>query len=239
MLLFYSPFHRFVHKVLVSVHETGLSEDVELVPTFPFRHMNGDWVEGQYDISHINPFNKVPTLVADDGAVLYPSQVIVEYLDSQSKDYRLYPTARRERFDALRRLGIGDGIFDFAVQMSMEGWREENARRPDLYTWLWPKITRAFDLLEAECDGWSGFDIGDVGLLQGISYLDGMASGNDDLPENPCRNWRGDWPNLAVWFDGALQRPSVRRDYQVPYVGDASPEFHRAKVAQALALMKA
>ncbi|MBT5047593.1 MAG: glutathione S-transferase, partial [Rhodospirillaceae bacterium] len=66
MLLFYSPFHRFVHKVLVAIHETGLGDDVELVPTFPFRNADGEWVEGQYDISMLNPLGKVPTLTADD-----------------------------------------------------------------------------------------------------------------------------------------------------------------------------
>jgi len=236
MLLFYSPFHRFVHKVLVAIHETGLGDDVELVPTFPFRNADGEWVEGQYDISMLNPLGKVPTLTADDGTVLYQSQVIVEYLDSISKANKLYPAGGPERFDALRRLGLGDSIFDFAVQMSMEGWRDEGARRLDLYTWLWPKITRSFDFLEEECDGWSDFDIGDVGLLQGISYLDGMATGNDSLPENPCHDWQGRWPKLAAWFQLSLQRPSVQVHYQKPFEGDASAQFHRSKVEQALAL---
>ena len=236
MLLFYSPFHRFVHKVLVAIHETGLVDAVELVPTFPFRNVEGVWVEGQYDIFVLNPIGKVPTLAADDGTCLIQSQVIVEYLDSISKANKLYPSSGPKRFDALRRLGLGDSIFDFAVQMSMEGWREESARRLDLYTWLWPKITRSFDLLERECDSWSGFDVGDVSLLQGVSYLDAWATGNDILPENPCYDWRGKWPKIAGWFQGSLQRPSVQWYYQKPYEGDASPQFHRSKVEQALAL---
>jgi hypothetical protein len=46
---FYSPLHRFVHNVLVAIRETGLEDDVELVPIFPFRNVCGDWIEGQYD----------------------------------------------------------------------------------------------------------------------------------------------------------------------------------------------
>ena len=52
MLLFYSPFHRFVHKVLVAIHETGLVDAVELVPTFPFRNVEGVWVE---DAAYVGP----------------------------------------------------------------------------------------------------------------------------------------------------------------------------------------
>ena len=186
----------------------------------------------------LNPFGKVPTLATNDGAILYPSQVIVEYLDSISKANKLYPAGGPERFDALRHLGIGDSIFEFAVQMSMEGWRDESARRPDLYAWLWPKITRSFDFLERECDRWRGFDIGDVGLLQGISYLDAMVAKSDNSPENPCRDWQGNWPKLAAWFQQSLQRASVQNDYQIPYEGDSSPQFYRRKVEQALTLMK-
>ena len=55
ILLFYSPFHRFVHKALVAIHEAGLVDAVELVPSFPFRNVNGEWVEGQYDLNQLNP----------------------------------------------------------------------------------------------------------------------------------------------------------------------------------------
>jgi len=104
---------------------------------------------------------------------------------------------------------------------------------------LWPKITRSFDFLEHECDRWVGFDIGDVGLLQGISYLDAMATGNDKLPENPCHDWQGKWPKMATWFQQTLQRASVQRNYKIPFEGDSSVQFHRRKVEQALALIKA
>ena len=33
--LFYSPFHTFIHKVLVTIHEAGLWDEVTFVPTYP------------------------------------------------------------------------------------------------------------------------------------------------------------------------------------------------------------
>lgn len=235
MRLFYSPFHDFVHKVLVVVHEAGLADQVETIPSFPFRNLDGEWVTGQYDIARLNPLGKVPFLALDDGTVLYSSQVVIEYLDGLSPA-PLYPARGHERFDALRRLALGDAIFEFAVQMSMEGWREPAEQRDDLYAWLWPKIERAFDALEQELPGWSGFDIGHVGLLQGVSYLDAWASNRPDITGNICAQWRSRWHELASWFSDAVQRPSVQSHYRVPYTGDTSARRHNEAVQAVLAL---
>ena len=209
-LLFYSPFHDFVHKVLVVAHEGRLFDTIECVPSFPFRNLNGEWVTGQYDLTALNPLGKVPTLVTKDGDVLYQSQTIVEYLDSQSRAGQLYPERGRARYDALRRLSLGDALFEFAVQLSMEQWRPESERRADLHSWLWPKITRSLDVLEMECSGWASFDIGHAGLLQGVSYLDAWAYENDELLENPCINWRSAWPVVSAWFGSTLNRPPFK-----------------------------
>ncbi|MDH3481448.1 MAG: glutathione S-transferase N-terminal domain-containing protein [Gammaproteobacteria bacterium] len=233
MRLFYSPFHDFVHKVLVVAFEAGILRDIEMVPTFPFRNLDGKWVQGQYDVSPLNPLGKVPFLALDDGSTLYSSQVVVEYLDSLSAR-PLFPERGRIRFDALRRLALGDAIFEFAVQMSMEGWRDPKNRRRDLYEWLWPKIERALDQLEHETATWTGFDIGHVGTLQGVSYLDAWASDRADIIGNPCEHWRQRWPALADWFGESLLRPSVQSHYRVPYAGDTSPEQHAAAIKAVL-----
>lgn len=235
--LFYSPFHDFVHKVLVVIHEAGLTDRIETIPSFPFRNLDGEWVAGEYHIALLNPLGKVPFLALDDGTVLYSSQVVVEYLDSLST-VPLYPPADAARFDALRRLALGDAVFEMAVQLSMEGWREPADRRDDLYAWLWPKIERSLDALEQEVEDWQKFDIGHVGLLQGISYLDAWASDRPDITGNPCVRWRMRWPQLAAWFSDAAQRSSVQSHYRVPYTGDTSARHHNTAVEAVLALRK-
>lgn len=239
MKLFYSPFHHFVHKVLVVAYEAGVADTLERVPTFPFRNCDGEWVAGQYDISMLNPLAKVPFVTLDDGTALYSSQVIVEYLDSLSEGKKLYPEGGQERFDALRRLALGDAVFEFAVQMVMEGWRESGDQRADLYGWLWPKVTRSFDQAERDSANRRDFDIGDVGMLQGLSFVDSWASGNDDIPGNPCIEWRDRWPGLAEWFSLASDRPSVDWHYNKPYGGDMSAAYHAAAVAEVLELQAA
>ena len=233
MKLFYSPFHNFVHKVLVVIHEADLQDQVELIPTFPFRNLDREWVEGSYDVSALTPLGKVPFIALDNGETLYASQVVCEYLDSFSKQ-PLYPANNSMRFDALRRLAIGDAIFEFAVQLSMEGWREEQDRRGDLYHWLWPKIDASMEQLNLEAANCMSFDIGHAGSLQGISYLDAWAAGNEDIPENTCIDWRSRWPGLSSWFNEAVQRPSVQSHYKIPFSGDSSIEQHQLAVAAIL-----
>ena len=240
MKLFYSPFHDFIHKSLVVIAERGLDELVTYVPTFPFRNLQRERVGHLYDLSPIAPLAKVPVLALDDGSVLYGSQVIAEYLDSMGRaGARLYPDKGPQRWDALRRLALGDTIFDLSVQMSMENWIPAGERRTNLFEWLWPKIVRSFDSLEAEADRFAGFDIGHVGLLQGISYCEAWSRGNESDPVNPLFDWRAGRLRLAGWYDAATSRPSVRSHHKQAYDGDSSPDFFQAQLNEVLAARKA
>lgn len=234
MKLFYSPFHSFAHKALIVAHEAGLWSEITRVPTFPFRNLNKEFVTGQYDLSEIAPLNKVPCLALDDGTVLYASQTVIEYLDAQrTHGEPLYPTGV-PRWDALRRLALGDAIFEFAVQMSMEAWIEPAQRRTSTYEWLWPKIIAALDDLDRSFSPNPKFDIGHVGMLQGISYLAAIAESSGDDPVQPNFDWRAERPALSRWYDEAMARDSVQSHYNQDYDGDLSPENHRKHVEEVL-----
>lgn len=238
LTLFYSPFHGFVHKTLVAAHECGLWDEVARVPTFPFRNLAGDMVRGQYAIDRLNPLDKVPTLADERGQVIHGSQAICEFLDSRSKAARLYPEPGPARWDALTRLSLGDSLFDFSVQMSMEQWRPREDWRIDLFEWLSPKIDRMLAKLDRDAEaGWGGFDIGHVGMLQGLSYFASRANHWDGADVVEGRHpWRERHPALAAWYAQAIERPSVRTHLDRPYEGDLSPERHRAALDRVLAL---
>ncbi len=238
MKLFYSPFHGFVHKALVVLHEARLWDEVEFVPTFPFRNLAREPVGDAYSLADIAPLGTVPTLALNDGTVLYGSQVIVEYLDSMSRGARLYPKKGPARWDALRRLALGDAIFETSVRLSMESWRPVEERRTSLYQWLWPKIIRSLDVLEREAANFDAFDIGHAAVLQGITYCASWTSRAENVPVQPDFNWRGGRPSLVRWFDAAIERPSVTAHFNKDYEGDMSPEFHRGKVEEVLAARK-
>ena len=88
MKLFYAPTSPFVRKCLVCAIELGIRERIELVPAaaHPVNRDRG--------LVERNPLGKVPTLVIEDGTVLYDSRVICEYLDASSGG-RLVPARWR------------------------------------------------------------------------------------------------------------------------------------------------
>ena len=238
MKLFYSPFHSFVHKSLVAAHEAGVHEQVTYVPTYVFYNNDGDYVAGEYSLAAINPLDKVPTLALDSGQVIYGSQAVIEYFDSQrSSGEPLFPTSGAERFDAITRLALSDMMFELTVQMVMEGWYPEPEQHLKLFQWIWPKIERGLDQLEEQAKkGWSRFDVGHVGMLQMISYTDFRNEfyGAGD-PVNPNYDWRKGHEALAAWYDEAMQRPSVTWFFQKDFEGDRSAEYFHAQLDEVLA----
>ena len=62
-----------------------------------------------------NPLGKVPVLVTDDGAAIYDSSVIVEYLDTISPVGRLIPEPGRQRIQVKRWEALADGLMEAAI----------------------------------------------------------------------------------------------------------------------------
>jgi len=233
MKLFYSPFHTFIHKVLVTAHEAGLWDDLTFVPTYPFKNRQGEDQGNKYSIAALNPLDKVPTLALDSGQVVYGSQAVVECLDSMSKSgRRLYPEPGPRRWDAITRLALADTMFETTVMLVMEGWNPEKNQRIEFFEWIWPKIIRGCDRLEVACkSGFHNFDIGQASMLHAISYLDFRVKfydAKDPLyPDFDCFESR---PNLKAWWDDAIQQPSVTSHYNVDFSGDDSAGFCQQNV---------
>ena len=241
MRLFYSPFHTFIHKVLVTAHEAGLWDDITFVATYPFKNSEGEDQGDAYSIAALNPLNKVPTLALDDGQVVYGSQAVVECLDGLNKSGKpLYPAAGPDRWEAVTRLAMADTMFETTVQMVMEGWIEESKQRIALFEWIWPKIINGLDQLENYCArGFKQFDIGQAAMLHAISYMDFRAKfydAKDPLyPDFDCFDGR---PHLHQWWQQCLERPSVTSHYNVGFTGDDSAAFCQANVKAVLDLQK-
>ncbi len=237
MKLFYSPFHNFIHKVLVTIHECGQWDNVEFVGTYPFKRKDGSDGGAGYSLIALNPLNKVPTLATDDGMVLYGSQAIVEYIDSLAPGGRkLYPEPGPARWDAVRRLGLADQTFEITVMVIQEGWQPLEKRRIEYYRMMWPKIIAACDVMEEDAKGFGdNFDIGHVAMLHCLSYLDfvNLFYESDD-PLYPNYNWRKGRPTLEKWYEEAVKRPSVQAFYMKEYQGDDSPENCQRAIREVL-----
>lgn len=195
MKLLWSSRSPFVRKVMIVAHEKGLADRIERVrtvvaPTKP-----------NPDVMALNPLNKLPTLIPDDGAPLYDSRVIAEYLDGIGTGPRLFPASAPERIEALRRQALGDGVLDFLLVWLSERARPEAQRSPDLQAALAMKFTTAFDALEREAAGLGRdpFSIGHIAI--------GCVCGYADFRYGD-RNWRDGRPALAAWHQGFAGRAS-------------------------------
>ena len=87
MKLRHSPRSPFVRKVMVVAHEHGLADRIELVAT------SLSPLQGNDQLALENPLMKVPSLVTDNGEVLFDSPVICEYLDDMASGPKLFPAA--------------------------------------------------------------------------------------------------------------------------------------------------
>ena len=72
-----------------------------------------------------NPLGKVPVLVLDDGATLYDSRVIAEFLDTVSPIGRLIPEESRNRIAVRRWEALADGVIDAGILIRYEQARDK------------------------------------------------------------------------------------------------------------------
>ncbi len=236
MKLFYSAFHGFIHKALVTTYVTGYWEEMEFVPTFPFKNRDGEDQGDAYSLRKLSPLDKVPLLVTDDGRVVYGSEALCRCLDDISKADKLYPQSGSALWDALTRHDRAQTVFDCTVQLNMEGWQPEEQRRMDLYHWLWPKILGSFDVMEAEAGDWDDvMDIGHACTLHALSYLDFGSKFYDAVdPLYPRYEFRNGRPQLTAWFNRMTQHPAVACHWNQDYEGDDSAEHCQRHVREAL-----
>jgi glutathione S-transferase len=202
MQLYFSPFSPYVRKCLVVAHELGLADRVQLLPS------NANPVARDQDIIAKNPLGKVPTFITDDGAVLYDSRVICEYLDMLGNG-ALFPRSGDARWNALTLQALGDGILDGALIA-----RYEDVARPEPLRW--PEW-RAAQLDKAETSlahlsanptliAPQRVDIGTLTVACALWYLD-LRFGDV--------GWRDRHPVVASWYAEHSKRPSLQATWSL------------------------
>jgi glutathione S-transferase len=195
MKLHWSPRSPFVRKVMIVVHERGLVGRVTCVRTV------AAMTKPHAELMKDNPLSKIPTLVIDDGTVLYDSRVICEYLDGLDGEVKLFPREAKARMTALRRQALGDGFLDMMVALRNE---RERAQPSDIH--MASTAVRKAAVLEsldreAESLTTTPFGIGHIAIGCALSYLDFRFADE---------NWRKDRLRLANWHAAFVARPSVR-----------------------------
>ena len=185
MILRFSPASPFVRKVRIAAAILGLERDIKNEPA--------DTLDPSDSVRRQNPLGKIPSLILDDGTVLYDSRVIIEYLDYRAGGGRIIPTAPPARFAALTQQALCDGILDAGVLRVYEG----RFRPAEHHVAKWiehqtGKMTRALAVLEADPPGLgSPPHVGQITAACALGYLDFRFEGT----------WRRDHPRLVAWLD--------------------------------------
>jgi glutathione S-transferase len=195
MKIYYSSTSPFVRKCLVSAHELGLRERLELVPAAA-HPVNRDPA-----VVAVNPLGKIPALITDDGTVLFDSRVICEYLNMLGGGH-LIPSSGPARWRVLTDQTLADGILDAAVLT-----RYETAARPESLRWdAWirgqlEKVTCGLAQLERRAGELAGrIDVGTIAIGCALGYLDFRYA---------SMSWRDQHPAMAAWYAELAQRESM------------------------------
>lgn len=189
MRLLYSALSPFARKVRVLALEKGLSDQIALETIAPYQDES---------LRALNPLNKVPTLVLDDGETIYDSGVICDYLDGLSEP-RLIPDAQPERHRALTLEATADGMGDAALLVVRERMRPEAEHRQDVFERQLKAIGAALDLFEQAGLSTARFAIAEIAVAAQLAYLD----------VRKVVDWRAGRPALSAWFEVVSRRGSM------------------------------
>ncbi len=201
MKLRYSTTSPFVRKVSATIIECGLEDKVERIPTkvTPTTRNDGMALD--------NPLVKIPALITDDEITLYDSPVICEYLDSISGG-KMFPTAGKARWIALRQQALGDGILDAGVLTRYESLRPKEFQWPEWIDGQLRKMRGALSSLESECANGALTDVADGGVPTIGQLTIGCALGYLDFRYD-SEKWRDDHQRLAAWYERFAKRLSM------------------------------
>jgi glutathione S-transferase len=196
MKLLWSSRSPFVRKVMVAAHEAGVADRIATERVVVAAN------KPNADVMALNPLNKIPTLVLDDGTVLYDSRVICEYLDTLHEGPRLFPYDKVPRWSALRRQALGDGLMEAIVLRLGEQNRRPEGQSPSHLESYRLKVAAALDRVEAEGLGpASPPDIGQIAVGCALGHLDFRFATDA---------WRAGRPKLSAWYTDFSRRPSMR-----------------------------
>jgi glutathione S-transferase len=195
MKLHWSPRSPFVRKVMIVAHERGLIDSITCVRTVAAT------AKPHAGLMQDNPLSKIPTLVLDDGAVIYDSPVICEYFDALGDAPKLFPSEPMARLTALRRQALGDGFLDMMVLLRDERMRANPSDMHEASAAV--RKAAVLNSLEHESQALAAtpFGIGHIAIGCALSYLDFRYADED---------WRGAHARLAAWHASFAARPSVR-----------------------------
>jgi len=157
----------FVRRVAVALHHYGLRFERRVLSVFK-----------DFDaMLDVNPLGKVPSLVLDDGEVLFDSRAIIDYLDgSATADKRLAPVEEPHRRRVLKIEVVGIGLAEKVYERGLEySRRAPGTSDPAWRARLERQIVSATNWLETQAPApWfhgPAFSRADLAVAVAMQYL--------------------------------------------------------------------
>jgi glutathione S-transferase len=187
-----SPFGR---KVRMAIEVLGIGHLVTIEPA--------DTLDTNDTLRQQNPLGKMPCLLLPDRPAIYDSGVIIEFLSEGAGSDALVPRDGPERYIALTRARLADGITEAALLMIYENrFRDPGTQSERWLAHQRGKVERALAAFEADPPDPARTDIVSIGLSCALGYLDWRQ---------PVK-WRDNHPRLVTWLaDFARNEPAFER----------------------------
>ncbi|MFS8182658.1 glutathione S-transferase family protein [Pseudovibrio denitrificans] len=198
-----SPTSPYGRKARIAAAVLGLEDQV-----------NVDWADtraSEGSLYEQNPLAKVPTLLLENGDIVYDSRVALELLDMLAGGGRIIPTGEA-RISVLTKQAMADGITDAAIQAQIETrnhpeehwntvWIERQQGKVN-------RTLKAFNdqLLPTPAQTNGIPDCAQIALACSLGYLDLRANGD----------WRRENPELVCWHDAFVEQVPAYNETQAP-----------------------
>jgi len=198
MKLYFVPLSSYSQKALIALYEKGIPFTPEMLD-----FQNPD-ARGEY--SKVNPLGKVPTLVADDGELVFESSIIVEYLEERFPDAgtRLIPDDKA----LARKARLYDRLFDFYINDQMykifsNGMKPEAERDPSGVAAAKAMLDKAYAMFDQHFASrtWA---VGDAFTLADCSAAPALSYAKMLRPFDQYKN-------LTAYMGRLAERPSFAR----------------------------
>jgi glutathione S-transferase len=191
--LLYQTHSPYARKVLVFVHEAGLSDRIEVV-----HHETSPTVRNEQVFAE-NPLGKVPVLLRPGLPSIFDSDVICAHLDTVHDGRLLIPSDGEERWRALRLQAVAQGLSEAGIAVRWETMRRPpDLRYPPLRDGYAGKLQSSYAWLDRELDTDSEVHIGHIALATALDWLEFR-----DLPSFRQHT------RLSDWFDAFNERSSM------------------------------
>jgi glutathione S-transferase len=196
MKLYHAGASPYVRKVMILAHEAGLADKIKTVS------VTVSPTKGEQTLAKDNPLMKIPCLVTRDGASLYDSGVITDYLDSINRRRKLIPKGKK-RWHVKTIEALADGVTDAGVLVRYETALRPNEKQwPDWVAGQRRKVDQGLDVLEMAAKKWGRQpDLGQIATAAAIGWLN---------LRKPCGDPLAGRPALTAWYKRFCERPSMK-----------------------------